>query len=138
MRETCVPVHQIYKQTSPQRKTNTGAETLHTNRTKWPPELRHPNDFISNKHECIEIPHKTTQEDIGQARRARELKHSTHINRIEHATLQNGYYYSVATTTGYYYYWRLLLRFHIVFHVGPAVGERFFSVFHVGPNLGPM
>ena len=93
----------------------------------------------------MEIPHKTTQEDVGRARRTRELRHSTRINRIEHATLQNGYYYSVATTTGCYYYGRLLLQvatttggFCIVFHVGPAVGELFFSVFHVGPNLGPM
>ena len=92
----------------------------------------------------MEIPHKTTQEDAGQARRARELRHSTRINRIEHATLQNGYYCSVATTTSCYYYGGLLLRaatttggFYIVFHVGPAVGEPFFNVFHVGPNLGP-
>ena len=122
----------------------TGAETLHANRTKWPRELRHPNDIISNKHECMEIPHKTTQEDIGQARRARELTHATRINRIEHATLQNGYYYSVATTTGCYYYGRLLLQvaattggFCIVFHVGPAVGEPFCIVFYMGPRLGP-
>ena len=115
MRETCVPVHQIYRRTSPQGKTKTGAETLHTNRTKWPREQRHPNDIIRNKDECLEIQHKITQEDVGRARRARELRHSTQINRNEHATIQNGYYYRwlllrAATTTGDYYYGWLLYR----------------------------
>ena len=81
----------------------------------------------------MEIQHKITQEDVGRARRARELRHSTQINRIEHATIQYGYYYGrellrMATTTG---------AFSIVFHVGPAAGGAFFIVFHVGPKLGP-
>ena len=124
----------------PQGKTRTGAKTLHTNRTKWPRELRHPNDIIRTKHECMEIPHKITQEDVGRTGRAHELRHSTRINRTEHAPLRNGYYYSVASTTGCYYVLRMATTtsaIRIVFHVGPAVGGSFFSVFHVGPKLGP-
>ena len=117
----------------------TGTETLQTNRTKWQRELRHPNAFISNKHESIEIPHKTKQEDIGQARRARELTHSTRINRIEHATIQNGYYYSVASTTGCYYYGWLLLQVASVsyFTWGPQSEGNFLVYFTWGPNSDP-
>ena len=117
----------------------TGAETLHTNRTKWPREQRHPNDIIRNKHECMEIPHKTQHEDIGRARQARELRHSTQINRIEHATIQYGYYYSVASTTGCCYYGWLLLQVPSVsyFTWGPQSEGHFLVYFTWGPNSDP-
>ena len=117
----------------------TRAETHHTNRTKWPRELRHSNESISNQHECTEIPHKTQQEDIGRARRARELIHSTQINRIDHATIQNGYYYSVTNTTGCYYYGRLLLQVASVsyFTWGPQSEVNFLMYFTWGPNSDP-
>ena len=88
----------------------------------------------------MEIPYKISQEDVGRARRARELRHSTQINRIEHATIQYGYYYSVASTTGCYYVLRMATTtsaIRIVFHVGPAVEGSLFNVFHVVPKLGP-
>ena len=139
MRETCVHVHQIYRRTSPQGKTKTATETLNTNRTKWPRELRHPNESISNKHEFMEIQHKITEEDVGRARRARELRHSTQINRIEHATIQNGYYYSVASTTGCYYYGWLLQQVASVsyFTWGPQSESHSVSYFTWGPSWAP-
>ena len=117
----------------------TRAETHHTNHTKWPRELRHPNDIIRTKHECIEIPHKITQEDVGRTGRAHELRHSTRINRTEHATLQNGYYYSVATTTDCYYYGWLLLQVPSVsyFTWGPQSEGNFLVYFTWGPSSDP-
>ena len=87
----------------------------------------------------MEIPHKTTQEDIGRTGRAHELRHSTRINRIEHATLQNGYYYSVASTTGGYYYGWLLLQVASVsyFTWGPQSEGHFLLYFTWGTNSDP-
>ena len=139
MRDTCVPVHQIYRQTSPQGKTKTGAETLHTNHTKWPRELRHPDRIIRNGRRSKEIQHKITQEDVGRTGRAHELIHSTRIDRTQHATVQNGYYYSVASTTCCCYYGWLLLQVPSVsyFTWGPQLKGNLLLHFTWGPNSGP-
>ena len=87
----------------------------------------------------MEIPHKITQEDVGRTGRAHELRHSTRINRTDHAPLQNGYYYSVATTTGGNYYGWLLLQVPSVsyFTWGPQSEGHFLVYFTWGPNSDP-
>ena len=87
----------------------------------------------------MEIPHKITQEDVGRTGRAHELRHSTRINRTEHAPLQNGYYYSVASTTCCCYYGWLLLQVPSVsyFTWGPQSEGHFLVYFTWGPNSDP-